>query len=887
MKDLDPADWIVVDRLFEAAVALPEHEREDFLESCSEPEGLIAAVRQLLALHPAAQGAIGDLAVDGGAEWLEGLGSLDPSPPQFVGPYKVLQELGRGGMGTVYLAKRVEEEYDRVVALKVVKRGMDTDEVLRRFERERRILARLEHPYIARMYDAGSTTEGTPYLVMEYVEGRPIDAYCDERSLGVDERLRLYLKVLEAVSFAHGKLILHRDLKPSNILVTPSGMPKLLDFGIAKVMSGEEAEGTLPLTRLAGRRLTPEYASPEQRSGAPITTASDVYAAGVVLYELLTGQRPTKRDASTRTTVPRPSTAVTEDPLATPDAVPGRTRWERADARGSTPQRLGRRLEGDLDIILVKALHDDPDRRYPSVEALAADLERHLDGYPVTARPDSVAYRMGKFVRRNRIPVASGSGLGAAVLLFLVGSVVQQAQITAERDRAQLERDRAQRVSEVLQDLFTGAGFESGERADTLSLREFISMNGREALAGMEGDPVAAAPLLRILGSAELRFGHLPTADSLMTRAVQVLEPLVAADDAELASARRGLGNLRLAQGRFAEAEVLYRQALLAAKATEDDAVGHHTIALSLHGQGRVVEAIASSDSALLILRSLDSVPRQGLADALTMRGLFARDVGDLVGAVRNTLEAAQLMESELGPNHPKTLLTQHNYAQTLARAGRDEAAEERFRELVPRYREHVGAETPDFATLLRNYGNLLTKTGRPEAARPLVEEALRLDRRLLGAGNPNLSFSMDAYGTLLSTLGLHPEALAVYREGLSLTENGFGGGHPLTGFFASKFAAELCATTDADRFAVLGAFDVADSVLRQAFPPGHPGVHPDWTTHLIRKARCLESIGYADRAEAAATEAVELLGALDDESTLQRAQDLLERIHTAATRRP
>ena len=309
-----------------------------------------------------------------------------------IGPYRLVRELGQGGMGVVYLAERADGQFEQRVALKLIKRGMDSDEILRRFLAERQVLARLSHPHIARLLDGGVTAEGQPYFAMEYVDGVPLHHYCEERSLGFEDRLRLFREVCEAVQYAHRSLVVHRDLKPSNILVTSAGETKLVDFGIAKVLYEDVADRSV--TRTDQRLMTPEYAAPEQVRGEPVTTATDVYALGAILYQLLTGRPPHQFTGRSRG-----------------GAVPHHLRGgPRAAERGPcTRHRRRRRLRGDLDIIVLKALRKDPARRYPSVEALLEDLERHRTGLPVRARPDSVAYRARKFLGRHRL---SGHGAG-------------------------------------------------------------------------------------------------------------------------------------------------------------------------------------------------------------------------------------------------------------------------------------------------------------------------------------------------------------------------------------------------------------------------------------------------------------------------------------------
>ncbi|HEY7543978.1 MAG TPA: protein kinase, partial [Blastocatellia bacterium] len=380
-------------------------------------------------------------------EGSEGIERQDASAVvERIGAYRIIRELGRGGMGTVFLAERDDDEYHNQVAIKLIKRGMDSDAILHRFRTERQILARLNHPNIARLHDGGTASDGRPYFVMEYIEGEPIDRFSDERRLNVTERLELFLQVCLAIQYSHQHLVVHRDIKPSNILVTADGTVKLLDFGIAKLVAPDTGVAE---TQSATGWMTPEYSSPEQLQGEPATTTSDVYSLGVVLYELLAGRRPYRfgeRSPARMVEVilnggiERPSTAAARtDPVTvqedestwlSPDVI--------SESRDETPDKLRRRLSGDLDNIVLKAMHREKDLRYRSVTELAQDIRRHLEGHPVLARKDSLSYRTWKFIGRNR------AGVAAAVLLIftLTGGIIATAWQARVARRAQAKSDR-------------------------------------------------------------------------------------------------------------------------------------------------------------------------------------------------------------------------------------------------------------------------------------------------------------------------------------------------------------------------------------------------------------------------------------------------------------
>ena len=695
-----------MDRLFREALDQPVEERDAYLEASGEEPSIISRVQRLLDSEESARDRIGESADRWAEETLESVGEDEAefTAGTRLGPYEIVRELGRGGMGTVYLAERSDDRYQRSVALKVVKRGMDTREVIERFRREGRILARLEHPGIGRMYDAGVTPDGRPFLVLEYIEGEPIDVYCDGRRLPLAERIRLFLQVCDAVSFAHQKLVLHRDLKPSNILVSEDG-PRLLDFGIGKLTDGTDEEDR-QLTTLVGRRLTPEYASPEQLSGDPISTASDVFSLGVVLHELLTGARPDRDRPS------RPSTLGT----LTRDGNPS----EAATARGSSAQRLTRQLRGDLDVILMKALHEDPDRRYPSVAAFGEDLQRHLNGFPVRARPDSVQYRVGKFLKRNRVPVLSGSGLGVAVMVFAVSSFLQQAQTARERDRAERARENAEQVASVLEDLFSGAGFTSRERVDTLTVRAFLDRGARKVVDELEDQPVVQATLYRLLGNAEHEMGRLDVADTLLTRSVDLLAPLDAEEPEALFDSRIALANLHVRQGLWEEAGESFAAAVQDRAGLEDSdadiGVAFHGLGMTHFNRAGLDSAALYLDTALAIQRRREEPNRMSLGASLTLRGAVEQRRGNLEAAGELADEAWRVVADEVGPDHPAAFAYEQNAAFIRYRSGDAAGAEPIFASMVDRYRAEVG-ETPDLATILLNHGNVLRDLGQSEPA--------------------------------------------------------------------------------------------------------------------------------------------------------------------------
>src|SRR6266853_795830 len=419
--------WLHIEEIVQSAIDCAVPDRSALLDSaCGNDTELRREVESLLALHKDS-GFTRSSALEDGIKVLEQLNGRVYEGRR-IGTYRVLREIGRGGMGTVYLAARADDAFQKLVAIKIIRRGLDTDDIIQRFRSERQILAMLDHPNIARLLDGGSTDEGLPYFVMEHIEGEPIDLYCDRLKVTITERLKLFQGICAALRYAHQNLVIHRDIKPGNVLVTKEGVPRLLDFGIAKLLAPGTSVGERTLT--GPRPLTPEYASPEQIRGETITTSSDVYSLGVLLYGLLTGKKPYRLASRTPAEMERAICAEPERPSV---------------AVGSMP---GRRLRGDLDNIVLMAMRQEPQRRYASVEQFSEDIRRHLEGLPVIARPDTAGYRAAKFIARHKAGVAAA----ALLVLTLMAGVVA----TAWQARvARLETTKAQRINTFLQNMLS------------------------------------------------------------------------------------------------------------------------------------------------------------------------------------------------------------------------------------------------------------------------------------------------------------------------------------------------------------------------------------------------------------------------------------------------
>ena len=689
---MTPEAWAAVKELFGEALARMPAEREAFVRAApGMDEQALQEVLALLAAHEEA------------GEFLESPTAAHVSPgaataplPSRVGPYRVLRELGAGGMGTVYLAEQAGPDYLRQVAVKVIRRGFSTSAFVRRFETERRILAGLSHPNIAALFDGGTTEDGLPYFAMEYVAGTPLNEYVDAKKLTVAQRCELFRTICTAVQHAHQSLVVHRDLKPGNIFVTAEGVPKLLDFGLAKVLE-EGADAASDQTATELRIFTPAYASPEQVRGEPITTASDVYSLGALLYVLLTGRRPYRVTTGTSEELVR--AVVEQDPSRPSLAV-------RPDAR------LARALTGDLDTIVLKAMHKDPRRRYASAEQLSEDLRRHLEGRPVKAVPDSGAYRLGKFVSRHRAGVAA-----AAVVVAVVA--VAYAQTARERARAERRfNDVRQLAHELVFELHDAIAALPG----STKARELLVRRAAAYLDRLAPDAGGDVRLQREISSAWEKLGDVQ------------------------GGSNANLGDNAGALESFRKAVATRERVLRSPSALPDDL---KSLARAEGLLGRVLRKMGDKAALLHFRKGLDlleSVP--GPADVATRRsvavahfnvaGLLA-DSGDLQGALVEKRKEFEIQE-ELHAAAPADPTGQRNLA------------------LACKY-----------------LGGLLERTGDPAAARPLYERAIALDEERAEAApsdaeaRMDLSFSLAAMGVNRHNAREFEAALASYQRALAL----------------------------------------------------------------------------------------------------------------------
>jgi tetratricopeptide (TPR) repeat protein len=747
-----------------------------------------------------------------------------------LGPYRILRPLGQGGMGTVYLGVRADRLYDKLVAIKVI-RGADREEVVRLFHRERRILATLDHPNIAKLLDGGTTEEGFPYFVMEYVEGQHIDVYGERQELSTLARVRLFLDVCAAVQYAHRNLVVHRDLKPANILVDASGTVKLLDFGIAKLLDPDPRAESPSGTHVA---MTPDYASPEQARGEAMTTATDVYSLGVVLYELLTGHRPYRLRsrhpsealrALLEDEPERPSTAVdrrpetdgrdASHPLPTPESV--------SRPRDGTPERLKRRLRGDLDNIVLMAIRKEPHKRYSSVEAFAEDLTRHLQGQPVSARQATIGYRAGKFMKRHAWGVASVLAVTGLIAASMLATARQAKRVRLALENAEHERAKAEAVSSFLVDLFKVSD-PSEARGKTVTAREVLDKGAARVGTELKDQPELRATLEAAIGDVYRSLGHLDTAVPILQEALLTRRQLLGNDHPDVAATLTLLGQALHAKGDFAGAARAHEEALaIRRRVLPPD---HLDVATSLTDLGNAL-TYSTRDYARVeaLHREALAIRRKQLGshhpDVVTTLGNVAgvlREKGQNDEAVRLLREVLDLRTAMLGREHPLVASSLNNLAVALAASGHVEESERLYREALALRRKLLGPDNTQVGTVLHNLGILLCEKDDAAGAEALLREALRIQRQALGDDNPRTASSMASLGDTLLLQGKLPEAEQLYRDALRIMDGKVPPHHPLmalTKLWLGKLLVEKRDLSHGEREAL--------AIHRENYPPGDP----------------------------------------------------------------
>jgi eukaryotic-like serine/threonine-protein kinase len=841
-----------VEQLYHEALERDAGERKAFLDSaCAGDLELRRELESLLAFDERSHEFIDGRALDALAAAI----ALDPSrshdfpevpgdeappqdrviekPPDTV--YRLVRKLGEGGMGQVWLAEQTSP-VRRQVALKLIKAGVYDEAVVQRFQAERQSLAIMDHPAIAKVFEAGTTPHGQPYFVMEYVPGLPITEYCDRKKLMIRDRLALFIQVCEGVQHAHQKAILHRDLKPANILVTEvdgKPVPRIIDFGVAKAITPEIAGANIQ-TQMGHFVGTPGYMSPEQadpgfRDGVQdIDTRTDVYSLGVVLYELLAGMQPFESRRPQKQPLdellrrlreeepPRPSVKVSTD-RDTSTTV--------AEARGTEPRQLVSLLRGDLDWITMKALEKDRARRYGAPSELAADIQRNLNHEPVVARPASAGYRLRKYARRHRVAVVAGVGLVLLLAAFSALQALQLRRITRERDRATRERDRATRITDFMTGMFKVPD-PNEAHGNSVTAREILDKASNDMGTGLAKDPEVQSQMLQVMASTYMNLGLNARAHELAKRALDARMSALGPDDPKTLESMAQMGRVLDYEGHEAEAEKLERQALageISILGPEDpltiETMGN--LAWAVESQGRFDEA-EKLERQVIEVGSRRVGPESAVVlKAMNFLGGNLWNEGRYAEAERAYRQLLDVDRRVLGPDRLATLAVVANLATTMQAEGRLPEAEQMFREVLTTEQRVLGPEHPELGVTMYSLAGILAEEGRLADSEKLYREALGIQLRTVGPEHPRTLLTESELADELFKDGHVHEAEDLHRETLATMVRILGPEHPSTLVCQSGLARDLIRE---------GHYAEAEKISRQAFEvqlrtlgPQHP----------------------------------------------------------------
>ena len=770
---LDAERWRRIGQVLDAALASePAHWPAVLDATCAGAPDLRRDVEELLARVDDARRFLESPPASAAAAVLAEVDAAQSTPPgSRIGAYRIEREIGRGGMSRVFLAERADGEFEQRVALKLLRPGLDTELDRARFRAERQILATLNHPNIARLLDGGLTNLGHPYLVLEYVEGQPIDDYCEQHALTVQQRLELFLMAAEATQYAHRNLVVHRDIKASNILVSTDHAVKLLDFGLAKLLDSSAYATASSSTHTVAHWMTPEYAAPEQIRREAVTTLTDVYQLGVVLYRLLAGRLPfTAPDGDLRAL----EAAVLRGNATAPSLT----------AAGSDPARA-RLLRGDLDAVVAKAMQTDPAERYASVDALADDIRRHMSGHPVRARRVSAAHRARRFVRRHRVETVSALAILISVLAGAGAAVWQARHAARERDLAQVASRESQAVTSFVLGLFE-ASDPAAARGDTMTAQQLVERAVARAEL-LRNQPLAQARMLEVTARLYRSLGQFAKAIAILQRAIAIRQSTPSGDPMELAAALDQMAELQLSAGRYGAVDTIAREALR----IQDQAVGQRSPAV---------------------------------ARTFTIIGNLAVYRGDLGTAERYHRRAFEIFNQTLGPDDSLTIDSRLKIGATLRREGRIDEAEREFRDVLQRRERTLPPNDPDIAEAMLKIAYILDEDlGRYAEADPYYRRALEIRRGAYGDASPLVAATLTDIAQFDSRRGDQAAAVATARQGLEIAQRAYGPNHPLIADFTADYASRLRRA---------GRLDEAESLYRRAIAldqrtrgPGHQNI--------------------------------------------------------------
>ncbi|MDZ7758140.1 serine/threonine-protein kinase [Rhodohalobacter sp.] len=779
-------NWKKIKQIFTEALELEEAERKRFIqEACEGNDKLREEVLSLLKAHEET-GAL-DRSLDEIRMSAISDAKVGYMKGEEIGNYRIIKELGHGGMGSVFLAERADGEFKQQVALKLLRDAFANEKQVKRFKSERQILASLNHEHIARLLDGGVTSHGQPYYVMEHVKGTPIDTYCNDQGLDIKERLNLFLDICDAVQYAHSKLVVHRDLKPSNILVTHDGRVKLLDFGIAKVMGDDrDIETSAPLTQPGMLPLTPSYASPEQIRGEPITTASDIYQLGVVLYELLTGCRPFNLKNKSPGQVE--NIVCTTQP-ARPSSVGLKTgtHFDKEDQSKTvqTTEKINKRwknrLKGDLDTITLMALHKEPERRYNSAEQFSNDIKNYLQGHPVSAYSDSKLYRTKKFIIRHKTGTASSAVILTLIIVYAISITWHSQQTQAALERAEQETEKSEQVVDFMMGMFE-AGDPRVEPADQVTARELLD-RGLEEANMLSTQPEVQANMYNVIGQVYVSLGRYADAAEILEKAVEIHRQNAGNHNNHLAHYLNDLAVAQTRLGNYDKAYSLHNEALEILK--QEYGMYHPEVANSMLKMGAWIPVTGIGQSkelrkeALRIRRELYGDDHLLTADALMQVGKIERSSANPDKAIAYFQEALEIRKSKLGPEHP-------DVAKSLTFLGDlyktydidQDKSEKYFREALRILTEVHGYDKSEILHPLTGLASLLLDREKYDDAIDLYAQNLKIRKDVFGDNHPSTAEGYGHMGNAYRSAGVLDSAEYYNRKSLNLWKELLGHDH-------------------------------------------------------------------------------------------------------------
>lgn len=829
--DLNPQRWARVEELFDKAAELPAGDRAAFLhDACKGDSKLRDYIVSLLDSDMARSTIVEESIRNVLATAMPGVAEDEDNAGRRIGPYRIVRTIGTGGMGVVYLAERADDQFEQQVAIKVVRQRLLDPGVRERLRAERQILANLDHPNIARLFDGGTLDDGTPYLVMEYVDGVPIDEYCDRNRLDIESRLALFDRVCGAIHHAHQNLVVHRDIKASNILVTGDGVPKLLDFGIARLLdagnpAGPDAAPATGLTRVGAVILTPESAAPEQVRGGTITTATDVYALGVLLYRLLTGMAPYEMSMNRPAEIPR--IILESEPL--PPSVKVR-RPERtggsgalameniAERRATTADRLTRRLRGDLDNIVQMALRKDPGRRYRTVNAFSEDLRRHLSFHPVVARPDTWRYRTATFLRRHTAVTAMSASIAALLVAFAVAVTIQNYRIAEERDKAL-------QISTFLEEIFMEPD-PGNARGASITAREILEKGAARIATQLDGRPAVQAALMSTIGRVYYELGEYDSAVETLEESLRIQQVMLGNKGADVTADKMHLAAALTRKAEYDRALTLFDELLSERRRLHgadgpEVAEALYFAAEAYYSSGDAERAEEAARRSIDIYSALEGDYSAEIAGEESLLARILQDRHELDEAESLLRDAIERVRGSLGDDHPDMAYYTQNLAVVMQAKGDLDAAEKLYSDTINLTRRVLGDSHSHLGGALAMLGQLHRQRQEYDKAEEALREALRVDRLAFKDDHPHVAYDMVSLGMLLHDMGNLREAESQLRQALDIYDKSLSPNHQ---YVASALTQLGYVLTDAGKAAAAEPLlERAIEIRRRDYGPAHP----------------------------------------------------------------